>query len=115
MKNKKSVLRIVAERREVFVGENLVYVPNKEYLILTALHSERRIWTRDELLNKFWGIDKSYDVYTRTIDQHIARLRRRLSGSWDKPRCKTAGRPRTTSQEIIKTVSTSGYMLASGI
>ena len=34
--------------------------------------------TRDHLLEQVWGHDPAYEIDTRTIDQHIARLRDKL-------------------------------------
>ena len=37
-----------------------------------------RVLTREELLEKAWGMDSSLEVETRTVDVHIGTLRRKL-------------------------------------
>lgn len=51
----------------------------KEIEILQYLkqHCERPV-PREELLNKVWGYAKDLDLETRTVDIHIAKLRRKL-------------------------------------
>jgi len=41
------------------------------------LHSTRPV-PRDELLHKVWGYAKDMDIETRTVDIHIAKLRRKI-------------------------------------
>ena len=54
-----------------------VEMTRKEFALLRFLASRRNtVVTRDEILNKVWGID-SYPV-TRTVDNHIASLRSKL-------------------------------------
>jgi DNA-binding response OmpR family regulator len=54
-----------------------VEMTRKEFALLRFLASRRNsVLTRDEILNKVWGID-SYPV-TRTVDNHIASLRSKL-------------------------------------
>lgn len=48
-----------------------------EVLQYLGAHSDRPI-SREELLNKVWGYDKQLDIETRTVDIHIAKLRRKL-------------------------------------
>jgi DNA-binding response OmpR family regulator len=62
-------------------------------LAFLARHPERG-WTREELLNHVW--DTSWVGYERTVDRHIAALRRKLSLSRD---------------ELIETVHGYGYRL----
>jgi len=40
-------------------------------------HSDRPI-SRDELLTQVWGYAKHLDLETRTVDIHIAKLRRKI-------------------------------------
>jgi DNA-binding response OmpR family regulator len=56
----------------------------KEFKTLTYLiKNPRRVISRDELLNKVWG----YENYpcTRTVDNHILRLRRKLERDPSRP------------------------------
>jgi two-component system response regulator RegX3 len=48
-----------------------------ELLSYLALHSDRPI-SRQELLTKVWGYARNLDIETRTIDIHIANIRRKI-------------------------------------
>ena len=48
-----------------------------ELLSYLALHSHRPI-SREELLAKVWGYARNLDIETRTIDIHIAKIRRKI-------------------------------------
>jgi two-component system alkaline phosphatase synthesis response regulator PhoP len=67
-------------RHEVTVAGQPVELRPKEFDLLLALAEHRGIvLSREQLLNLVWG----YDFYgeTRTVDVHIAHLRKRLTGS----------------------------------
>ena len=65
-------VRYVAHR-----GGRPVELTRKEFALLRFLALRRNaVVTRDEILNKVWGID-SFPV-TRTVDNHIASLRSKL-------------------------------------
>jgi two-component system alkaline phosphatase synthesis response regulator PhoP len=67
-------------RHEVIVGGRPVDLRPKEFDLLLALAEHRGIvLSREQLLDQVWG----YDFYgeTRTVDVHIAHLRKRLAGS----------------------------------
>lgn len=67
-------------RREVEVAGAPVKLRAKEFDLLLAFAEHQGIvLTRDQLLNLVWG----YDFYgeTRTVDVHVAHLRRRLERS----------------------------------
>ncbi|MBI5246872.1 MAG: response regulator transcription factor [Elusimicrobia bacterium] len=67
------------ERYEVRVrGKELVLTTKEFEFLKLLLQSGGRALTRDQLLEKVWGYDKSMDIDTRTIDQHVARLREKL-------------------------------------
>lgn len=84
-------------RYELRVGSVAEALPRKEFALLRMLMERAdRVVTRDELIENVWGFDYVGD--TRTLDQHIRRLRRRLEG--------VAGAPR------IETVRGVGYRLA---
>ena len=52
---------------------------SKEFELLVCLLKERgKVLTRDRLLERIWGYDRSMEIDTRTVDQHIARLRGKL-------------------------------------
>jgi DNA-binding response OmpR family regulator len=77
--------------REVLVDGSSVELRGKEFDLLAYLMENRGIVvSRDLLLDRVWGME--YAGGTRTVDVHIAQLRRKL------------GRP-----DLIRTVRGSGY------
>jgi two-component system, OmpR family, alkaline phosphatase synthesis response regulator PhoP len=51
----------------------------KEFELLKILfNAHGRVLSREDLLERVWGIDKAADIDTRTVDQHVARLRGKL-------------------------------------
>ena len=48
-----------------------------EVLSYLAQHPDRPI-SREELLLKVWGYARNLDIETRTVDIHIAKLRRKI-------------------------------------
>ena len=56
-----------------------VALSSKEFEFLKILIQHKgKALTRDQLLEQVWGHDPSLEIDTRTIDQHIARLRDKL-------------------------------------
>jgi two-component system, OmpR family, alkaline phosphatase synthesis response regulator PhoP len=77
--------------REVTVADELVELRPKEFDLLAYLIQNRGIVvSRDLLLERVWGFD--YAGGTRTVDVHVAQLRRKL------------GRP-----DLIRTIRGAGY------
>ncbi|MCI9597073.1 MAG: response regulator transcription factor [Firmicutes bacterium] len=75
-------LEINIERHQVKVGERLVALTLKEFELLAYLAENRgRVLTRDQLLDKVWGIE--YAGETRTVDVHIRHLRKKLEQDGD--------------------------------
>jgi two-component system, OmpR family, alkaline phosphatase synthesis response regulator PhoP len=73
-------LKIDPIRREVHAGDRLIELSTQEFEVLSVLASQPgRVFTREQLLQQAWG----YDFYgqTRTVDVHVAHLRKKLSGS----------------------------------
>ena len=60
-------------------GDESLAFTRREMAILEylAAHHERPV-PRDELLNKVWGYARDADLETRTVDIHIAKLRRKI-------------------------------------
>lgn len=56
-----------------------------EMLQYLSSHSERPV-SRDELLNKVWGYNKNMDIETRTVDIHIAKIRRKIEADHKHPK-----------------------------
>ena len=77
--------------REVAVDGQPVDLTTKEFdLLATLLENPGIVVSRDQLLDRVWGM--TYPGGTRTVDVHVAQLRRKL------------GRP-----ELIRTVRGAGY------
>ena len=72
-------LEVDVERYETRVAGKSVALSPKEFeLLICLLRAEGRAMSRDRLLEKVWGHDRSMEIDTATIDQHIARLRGKL-------------------------------------
>jgi DNA-binding response OmpR family regulator len=87
-------LEIDPQRREVRVGGQAVDLRRKEFDLLEALaRNVEIVMSREQLLETVWG----YDFYgqTRTVDVHIAAVRRKLGERAD----------------LIETVTGVGYRL----
>ena len=65
------------ETRRVYRQGREAPVTRTEYcLLLELLRSGGRVVSREELLRRVWGV--TVPIRTRTVDIHIARLRRKL-------------------------------------
>jgi two-component system response regulator RegX3 len=79
-------------------GETLVFT-RREMDVLLYLHQNReRPVPREELLHKVWGYREDLDIETRTVDIHMAKLRRKLEVDPKNP-------------EVLVTVRGAGYRL----
>ena len=68
-------------------GDKSLCFTRREMDILQYLHSNHsRPVAREELLSKVWGYAKNLDLETRTVDIHIAKLRRKLEPEPAQPR-----------------------------
>ncbi len=85
-----------AARRVVRCGDEVPCTPKAYELLLTLLRHRGSALTRQELLLEVWGYPSS--VLTRTVDTHIAELRRKLERDPSEP-------------EHIVTVRKVGYRL----
>jgi DNA-binding winged helix-turn-helix (wHTH) protein len=68
---------IDTDRHEITINGNQVYVPSKEYKVALAFaNSKGSLLTRENILQIVWGYHPAeIKIDTRTVDQHIARLR----------------------------------------
>jgi len=72
-------LAIDTDRYLVTVKNKAVTLSSKEYEFLkTLIQANGRALSRDQLLEQVWGQEPAMEIDTRTIDQHIARLRDKL-------------------------------------
>ena len=86
-------LQVLYESRKVSIAGKVLELTPKEFDLLFLLFSNLdRVFTRDELLDRVWGMD--YAGGTRTVDIHIQRLRKKLGDYY---------------QDIINTVHGVGY------
>jgi two-component system response regulator RegX3 len=68
-------------------GDTALSFTRREMDVLSYLDANReRPVPRDELLTKVWGYSRTMDIETRTVDIHIARLRRKLEPEPGNPR-----------------------------
>jgi DNA-binding response OmpR family regulator len=73
-------LSIDSTRREVRIGDRTLELRTQEFELLLILAGQPgRVFTREQLLQQAWGFD--FYGQTRTVDVHIAHLRKKLTGS----------------------------------
>ncbi len=89
---------LVIDTQNLCTGEDVVFT-RREMDVLQYLNnqSERPV-SREELLVKVWGYASQMEIETRTVDIHIAKLRRKIEGDASNP-------------EVIVTVRGAGYRL----
>lgn len=76
-------------------GKALKLGPIEFDLLATFMERPQQVWTRDQLLTRVWGRDS--DIDTRTVDVHIARLRKVMAAHG--------------GGNLIRTVRGTGYSL----
>lgn len=92
-------IEVDLRRHEVRVNGKHRPVTPRELQILTLLiEADGKVVSREELLKSLWGYEESLEVNTRTVDQHIARLRRSL----------------LSEKRRIVTVKSAGYKILTG-
>jgi two-component system, OmpR family, alkaline phosphatase synthesis response regulator PhoP len=74
----------VSRRALVRDGEEIALTPKELELLLALCRKPDRIVTRQELLREVWGY--AGDVTSRTVDVHIAELRRKIEVDPARPR-----------------------------
>ena len=88
-------LKIDKEARRVFVNGKEVTLAHKEFdLLLFLLENGNRVFSKEELFERLWGMDALGDASTVTV--HIARIREKIEENPSKP-------------QYIQTVWGSGY------
>ncbi len=72
-------IELDAAKYEASVRGKTAALSAKEFELLKCLMlASGRALSRDEILEKVWGYDRGMDLDTRTVDQHVARLREKL-------------------------------------
>ncbi len=63
----------------VTIKNKPVELTSKEFTLLkTLIEANGRVLSREFLLDKVWGYDKSLNIETRTVDMHIGQLRKKI-------------------------------------
>ncbi|HAM36479.1 MAG TPA: DNA-binding response regulator [Elusimicrobia bacterium] len=72
-------LDIDFERHDILARGKPVRLAPKELALLKVLiEADGKVLSRDRLLDVIWGYGQNLEIDTRTVDQHVARLRRKL-------------------------------------
>ena len=65
------------DKYEVRYQEKVIHLPLKQFeLAFELAKNPNQIFTREQLIEKIWGMD--YDGFDRTVDVHIKRIRENL-------------------------------------
>lgn len=65
------------DKYEVRYQEQVIHLPLKQFeLAFELAKNSNQIFTREQLIEKIWGMD--YDGFDRTVDVHIKRIRENL-------------------------------------
>jgi len=76
---KAGVLEIDTAKHIVTIKGKPQELTSKEYDLLHALmEADGRVLSREFLLERVWGYDRSVNIETRTVDMHIGQLRKKL-------------------------------------
>lgn len=77
-------IRIDKDARKVFINEDEVAFTSKEYdLLLFLTQHPNRVFSKDELFEKIWGLDSMGDNATVTV--FISKLREKIESDPSKP------------------------------
>ena len=88
-------LTVYPKQLRAEIGDREIELSMREVSILTLLHERRgEVVSRDDLLDRCWGVD--YYPESRTLDQHIAKLRKKIETDPANP-------------QVIETVRGVGY------
>lgn len=78
-------LKLHVQEHRIFVGEDELTLPPKEFRLLEVfMRSPRQVFGREQLLHKIWGAD--YSSETKTVDVHIRWLREKLESDPGNPK-----------------------------
>jgi two-component system response regulator RegX3 len=66
--------------------ESLAFTRREMEILEYLQRNTQRPVSRDELLTRVWGYDRSADIETRTVDIHVAKLRRKIELDAKEPR-----------------------------
>jgi DNA-binding response OmpR family regulator len=90
-------LEVRLDDAQVLLNGVVLELTRREYDLLVFLAANvGRVFSRQELLDKVWGLD--FDGTERTVDQHITQLRQRLNETLEQP-------------QFLETVRGKGYRM----
>jgi two-component system alkaline phosphatase synthesis response regulator PhoP len=73
----KNHIKIHKDSHEVFKDDAVIKLKPKEFsLLLLLAENRKKVFSRDNLLEKIWGFD--FEGESRTVDVHIQRLRKKI-------------------------------------
>jgi two-component system response regulator RegX3 len=70
----------------VRAGERLQFTRREVEILQYLQQNSERPVSREELLMRVWGYDRTADIETRTVDIHVAKLRRKIEPDSKEPR-----------------------------
>ncbi len=71
-------MKINRQNYEVMINQHVLYLPLKEFELLSILASRpQQVFTREFLIERIWGFD--YDGDDQTLNVHIKRLREKIT------------------------------------
>jgi len=78
-------LSVDYEKRVVKVnGEEVPFTPNEFDILYTLIINKGRVLTREQLIDKIFGID--FEGYDRTVDVHIKNIRKKIEEDTRNPK-----------------------------
>ena len=90
---------VIDEEKHEFLLDGIeVHLAPKEFVVIAMLKQVGKTMNRAEILEKVWGLKKASQMDVRTVDQHIARLRQKLTARG------------VLGTDVIKTQSSFGYI-----
>lgn len=73
----KGILVLNQDQRKVTAAGQECIMADKEYqLLLYFMENENRVLSREQILNRVWGVDA--EILDRVVDKHIVKLRQAL-------------------------------------
>ncbi|MDQ7050616.1 MAG: response regulator transcription factor [Enterobacterales bacterium] len=115
--------KIDLKNLQIWIGDQVSSFTKREIQVIEYLYHHPDVpATRDELLHQVWGYPKNSDIETRTVDIHIAKIRKKIEvdakqpaflltvrGAGYKLVCEgTKSNDVTTASESILTSNTAG-------
>ena len=84
-------IKIDREKYKVYISDNVLNLPRKEFELLYLLASKPdKVYKREKIMESVWGSEVV--VGDRTIDVHIRKLREKIGVMWGSPETTSGGR-----------------------